>query len=69
MRQNFTVAYSALAGRLTERSYYASFSTVMCGRDKPLYQPDGVHLNDDGRRTIAEAMGKLVNERYFGAKN
>jgi len=69
MRRNFTVAYSALTGRLAGKPYFTSFSAVMCGREKPFYQPDGVHLNDDGRRTVADAMGKLVMERYFGSKN
>jgi hypothetical protein len=40
----------------------------MCGREVPLYQADGVHLTDDGRRTVAEALGKLLAEQYFGLK-
>ena len=68
MRQNFTVVYSALLGRLAGKPYLANFSTIMCGREVPLYQADGVHLTDDGRRTVAEALGKLLAEQYFGLK-
>lgn len=69
MRRNFTVAYSALADRLAGKSYFANMSTAVCGRNVPSYQPDGVHMTDDGRRAMAEAIGKLASERFFAARN
>jgi len=65
MRHNFTVTYSAIAQRLANKPYFINFATTLCGRDRPLYQPDGVHLTDDGRRAEAEFIGKLLLERYF----
>ena len=68
MRRNFTVIYASLADRLAAKSYYTSFATVLCGRNIPLYRPDGVHLNDDGRRAVANAMGRMLSERFFNGR-
>jgi lysophospholipase L1-like esterase len=60
MRRNFTTAYGALAARLTGKAYFANMSKVVCGRSAPAYQPDGVHMTDDGRRAVAHAIGDII---------
>lgn len=65
MRRNFTTVYGALAERLSSKPYYTSFAGVLCGRTQPLYRPDGVHLNDEGRRAVAHAMSRMLSERFF----
>ena len=69
MRRNFTAAYSAIGGGLAGKPYFTSFSAALCGRSVPSYQADGVHLTDAGRRAVAEALGRLLVERYFSPGN
>ena len=64
MRRNFTATYASLADRLSNDPY-TSFAAVLCDRTRSLYQPDGVHLNDDGRRAVANAMSRMLSERFF----
>jgi hypothetical protein len=65
MRRNFTIVYRALAERMSGKPYYTSFAGALCGRTQPLYRPDGVHLQDEGRRTVAIAMSRMLSERFF----
>ncbi|MBI4965902.1 MAG: SGNH/GDSL hydrolase family protein [Desulfomonile tiedjei] len=65
MRHNFSVTYNSLADRLAEKPYFVSFRGVFCDRQVPVYQPDGVHLTDDGRKIVAKAMGKVLEQRFF----
>lgn len=65
MRSNFWTTYSALADGLSGKPYFKSFATVLCGRNVPSYKPDGIHLNDNGRRAVAEAMGRMLIGRFF----
>lgn len=65
MRRNFTVTYTSLAEPLSVKPYYTSFATVLCDRGVAFYQPDGVHLNDNGRRAVAKAMSQMLSERFF----
>jgi len=69
MRGNFEIAYGALAARLAGEPYFVSMSTALCGRTVPSYRPDGVHLTDEGRRAVAEAMGALIMRRFFIDQN
>jgi len=65
MRRNFDVAYTSLADRLAAKPYFVSLRGVFCDRKVPVYQADGVHLNDDGRRIVAGAIGKVLEQRFF----
>ncbi len=63
VRQNFAVTYRALAERLKDKPYFVDFQEVLCRRREPVYQPDGVHLNDAGRKLIAQEMSRVLWER------
>jgi lysophospholipase L1-like esterase len=65
MRHNFAVTYTSLAERLQDKPYFISFREIFCDRKVPVYKADGVHLTDDGRRIVARAMGKILEERLF----
>jgi hypothetical protein len=62
-RHNFQVVYGALLERLRNKPYFISFQNVLCARTETTYQPDGVHLTDDGRKRVADAMTRVVVER------
>ncbi len=61
MTRNFTTVYTAIADRLSQKPYFKSFARVLCGRSSPFYRPDGVHLTDDGRRAVANAISQLLS--------
>jgi len=63
MRQNFEVVYEAVSERLRNKRYFVDFRNVLCSRTGAAYQADGVHLNDEGRRRVAEAMREVVENR------
>jgi lysophospholipase L1-like esterase len=69
MRRNFTTTYQALTERLASEPYFVDLSTVVCGRSVPAYQPDGVHMTDDGRRAVAKAIGDVISRRFFAKPN
>jgi hypothetical protein len=66
VRHNFMVTDAALARRLQPEPYFVDFRNVLCRRTVPVYQPDGVHLLDAGREMVAQAMGRVLEERRLG---
>ncbi len=67
-RHNFVVVYEALRERLQKKPYFISFQNVLCERTETTYQPDGVHLTDGGRKCVADAMTKVIEERLGRAR-
>ncbi len=63
MRRNFEVVYGAISDRLRNKPYFVNLRNVLCSRTGEAYQPDGVHLNDDGRSRVAEAIRVVLEER------
>jgi hypothetical protein len=63
VRHNFSVTYQALGQRLKDKPYFINLQNILCSRTEPVYQPDGVHLNDVGRNMVARAMSQVLQER------
>jgi lysophospholipase L1-like esterase len=61
------VTNEALADRLKAKPYFLDFRNVLCPRTKPVYQRDGIHLQDAGREMVAHAMGAVLKERLAEA--
>jgi lysophospholipase L1-like esterase len=61
--QTVSVATEAVARRLKDKPYFADMRNALCGRTTPAYQPDGVHLNDAGRRIMGLAIARAIKER------
>ena len=68
MRSNFRTTYSSIGNALRDKPYYTSFATVLCNRTVPSYKVDGVHLTDAGRRTVGQALGKMLLDRFFTSR-
>jgi lysophospholipase L1-like esterase len=64
--ENFSVPYHALLERLQGKPYFSSFRDVLCDPSGPVYQPDGVHLTDEGRERVAWRIAELLMETAFG---
>ncbi|MDQ7785548.1 MAG: SGNH/GDSL hydrolase family protein [Desulfomonilaceae bacterium] len=63
VRHNFSLPYLVLADRLKHEPYFVSLRDALCKRTSAAYQPDGVHLTDQGRKTAAIRMGKILEKR------
>lgn len=68
LRHNFLVTYRALVERLEKKPYYINFQNVMCSRTEPVYQPDGIHMLDAGRKIIAQRFNQALKERFLIAE-
>lgn len=65
LRHNFVVTYRALVDRLQEKPYFINFQNILCSRTEPVYQPDGIHLQDEGRNIVARHIRETLKERLL----
>jgi len=65
LRDNFVVTYRALVDRLHRKPYFVNFQNILCSRSEPVYQPDGIHLLDAGRKNIAQNISRTLKERLL----
>jgi len=63
LRDNFMVTYQALKERLQAKPYFIDFQNILCARTEPVYQPDGIHLQDVGRKIVARNFDRVLKER------
>jgi lysophospholipase L1-like esterase len=69
LRYNFMVTYQALVERLQKKPYFISFQNILCSRTEPVYQPDGIHLQDAGRKLVARRLDQTLKERFLIAEH
>jgi lysophospholipase L1-like esterase len=50
-------------GRLHDKPYFINFQNILCARTEPVYQPDGIHLQDAGRKMGARRLEETLKER------
>jgi lysophospholipase L1-like esterase len=65
LRHNFIVTYRALVDRLQSKPYFINFQNILCSRTEPVYQPDGIHLQDVGRKLVAQHLDQALRERIL----
>ena len=65
LRHNFMVSYQALVERLQKKPYFINFQNILCSRTEPVYQPDGIHLLDVGRKLVAQRLNQTLKERFL----
>ena len=62
-RDNITLINEALATRLKNKPYFIDFRNILGSRSEPVYQADGVHLLDVGRKMVAQEMAQVLEQR------
>jgi len=65
LRDNFVLVYNSLVSRLKDKPYFINFRNVLCSRTAPEYQPDGIHLQDLGRKIVAQRLDQVLKERLL----
>jgi hypothetical protein len=68
VRQNIIVVYDALEARLKVKPYFVSLRNVLCDREAPAYDADGVHYTDLGKEKMARRMSWVVRKEIFPAR-
>ena len=68
LRDNFVLVYNAMVSRLQDKPYFINFRNVLCSRTAPEYQPDGIHLQDLGRKIVAQRLGQVLKERLLAGE-
>lgn len=68
LRDNFVVTYNVLEKRLQNKPYFSNYRNILCSRTAPVYQPDGIHLLDDGRKIMARNIGQLLKGQLLADK-
>jgi hypothetical protein len=63
VRRNFSLPYLALAEKLRHEPYFVNLRDALCKRKDAVYQPDGVHLTDLGRKMVAIRIGRDLEKR------
>ena len=63
LRHNFKVTYRALVDRLQKKPYFVTYQNILCSRTEPVYQHDGIHLLDVGRKIMAQHLNRTLKER------
>ncbi|RJR42576.1 MAG: SGNH/GDSL hydrolase family protein [Deltaproteobacteria bacterium] len=69
LRHNFVVTYQALVERLEKKPYFINYQNLLCSRTEPVYQPDGIHLLDAGRKTVAHHLSQTLKMGVLIAEN
>jgi len=63
IRHNYTLIYRAVEKRLSGKPYFINLKNGLCDRHNPVYYPDGIHLRDEGRQSMAEKLFPIVLDR------
>lgn len=65
MRDNFVTVYHAQVNRLKDKPYFIDFRNIVCSRTEPMYQPDGIHMLDAGRKIMAQHFNQVLKDRLL----
>jgi len=63
-RKNFLAVYGVLSRRLEGKPYFVNLQNALTDRTRPVYNSDGVHMNDDGHRRVAAEMKTILEGRF-----
>lgn len=64
LQKNFILVYNALFARLKDKPYFVDFRNILCSRQQPVYESDGIHLNPDGDRMAAARMAEFLKQKF-----
>ena len=64
MQKNFILIYNALADRLRDKPYFVDLRNILCSRQQPVYESDGMHLNPTGDRMVAAYLSEFLKKKF-----
>jgi hypothetical protein len=64
MRKNFVLIYNALEERLRDKPYFVNLRNILCSRQVPVYESDGIHLNPAGDKMAAAKLSELIKKKF-----
>jgi lysophospholipase L1-like esterase len=63
LKHNFVIAHRELTRHLRGKSYFVDFTNILCSRQQPVYESDGIHLNPAGDHLVAQTIGRFLKEK------
>jgi hypothetical protein len=67
LEKNFVLINNALADRLRDKPYFVNLRNILCSRQQPVYESDGMHLNPTGDRMVAVYISDLLKKKFGAA--
>jgi hypothetical protein len=62
MEKNYILIYNALVEKLHNKPYFVDMRNILCSRQQPVYESDGMHLNPTGDRMVAKFIADLLKK-------
>jgi len=69
LQKNFILVYNALFERLKDKSYFVDFRNILCSRQQPVYESDGIHLNPTGDRMVAARITEFLKQKFGASRD
>ena len=67
MEKNYVLIYNALVDRLRDKPYFVDLRNILCSRQQPVYESDGMHLNPTGDRMVAVYISDFLKKKFGAA--
>ena len=67
MEKNYLLIYNSLVDRLRDKPYFVDMRNILCSRQTPVYESDGMHLNPTGDRMVAAFISNLLKKQLGAA--
>jgi hypothetical protein len=67
MEKNYVLIYNALVERLRDKPYFVDLRNILCPRQQPVYESDGMHLNPTGDRMVAVYISDFLKKKFGAA--
>jgi len=64
LKHNHQTVDRAILREVKNKPYFVDLRNLLCSRDKPAYQKDGVHLTDYGRELVAGRIARILLDRF-----
>ena len=64
MEKNYILIYNALVDRLRDKPYFVDLRNILCSRQVPVYESDGMHLNPTGDKMVAAYLSEFLKKKY-----
>ena len=67
MEKNYLLIYNSLVDRLRDKPYFVDMRNILCSRQTPVYESDGMHLNPTGDRMVAAFISNFLKKQLGAA--
>lgn len=63
LKENFVTTHRELTYHLKGKPYFVDFHNILCPRQQPVYESDGIHLNLAGDTMVAQTLSRYLKQQ------